>query len=256
MTNHHFARGSLAFSLCLLAAQPALALHPLITEDAYTVGEDTSQLEVGIEHIRIKHPGNDQRINVLRPVFSYGVLENFDLMLGLPMAQVREDIVGELEHRHGVADASLDLKWRFWEGDRVKVALKPGIVLATGDVDEGFGGGRVAAGAALVATFERAGRYWNLHGGYLRNNNKAANRKDLWHLSASMVWQAREGLQLALDASLDSPLDPAQRTWPSVLLGAVIYSPRPDLDLDMGAKVGLNEVADDYGVLAGVTFRW
>lgn len=246
----------LAALLWIAGAGPAWALHPLITEDAYTVGDGISQLEIGIEHNRLQQNGTDERVNVLRPVYSHGVRENLDLMLGLPMAQVREDIAGELDHRHGVADASLDLKWRFWEGDRVKVALKPGIILATGDVEEGFGGGRVAAGAALVATFERAGRYWNLHGGYLWNNNKVGDRRDLWHVSGSVVWQVREGLQLALDASLDSPLDPAQRTWPAVLLGAVIYSPRQDLDLDLGVKVGLNELADDYGVLAGVTFRW
>lgn len=257
MSNHNGTRGFLALTLLLVGARPALALHPLITEDAYTIGAGTSQMEIGIEHNRFKHVAGDERLNVLRPVYSHGLLENVDLMLGVPMAQVREDILGELDHRHGVADASLDLKWRFWEDDRVKVALKPGIILATGDVDRGLGGGRVAAGAALVATYERAGRYWNLHGGYLRNNNKSGNREDLWHLSASMVWQVGEGLQLALDASLDSPLDPAaQRTWPAMLLGAVIYSPGPELDLDLGVRVGLNSLADDYGVLAGITFRW
>jgi hypothetical protein len=256
MANHASARGFLAPALCLLLSQPAFALHPLITEDAYTVGEGTSQLEIGIEHNRFKHDGGDERVNVLRPVYSYGLRENLDLMLGLPLAQVREDVAGELDHRHGVADAALDLKWRFWEDEGVKVVLKPGIILATGDVERGFGGGRVAAGAALVATFEHEG--WNLHvhGGYLRNNNKVGDRRDMWHLSASAVVQVREGLQFALDASVDSHEDPLQDTWPSVLLGAVIYSPHEDLDLDLGVKLGLNELADDYGLLAGITFRW
>jgi hypothetical protein len=248
--------GRLAVALLHAAAQSAHALHPLITEDAYTVGEGTAQLELGIEHNRLKGDGADERVNVLRPIFSWGLREDLDLILGLPMAQIREDIAGALDHRHGVADASLDLKWRFREQEGVKLALKPGIVLATGDLDRGFGGGRLAAGAALVATFERDGWYWNLHGGYLRNNNKAGNRQDLFHLSASAVYRVREGLQLALDASVDSHDDPLQRTWPAVLLGALIYSPHKDLDLDLGMKRGLNEQAEDYGVLAGVTFRW
>jgi hypothetical protein len=256
MRIRHEARGLLALALCLLGSQPAYALHPLITEDAYTVGAGTSQLEIGIEHIRIEEDFRDLRINILRPVYAYGVLENLDLMVGLPLAQVREDVGGVFERLHGIGDVALDLKWRFYEDEAVRVALKPGVLFATGDVDRGFGGGRVVVGAALVATFASAGQYWNLHGGYLSNDNKAGNREDLWHLSASTVWQAAEGLQLALDASLDSPLDPAQDTWPAVLLGAVIYSPGPELDLDLGVKLGLNQSADDYGVLAGITFRW
>lgn len=255
MVNHFHGRGILA-ALLLLVSCPALALHPLITEDAFTVGEGTSQLEIGIEHNRFKHDAGDERVNVLRPVYSYGLLENLDLMLGLPLTQIREESAGEREHRHGVADASLELKWRFWEAEGTKLALKPGILLSNGDVERGFGGGRVAAGAALVATFEREGWNWNLHGGYLWNDNKVGARRDMWHLSASVLLQVREGLQIALDASVDSHDDPLQDTWPSVLLGAVIWSPTKDLDLDFGVKLGLNELADDYGVLAGITFRW
>ncbi|HEX9179140.1 MAG TPA: transporter [Burkholderiales bacterium] len=243
-------------TLLFVGARPALALHPLITEDAYTIGAGTSQMELGIEHNRFKHDAGDERVNVLRPVYSYGILENIDLMLGLPLTQIREEAAGEREHRHGVADASLDLKWRFHEAEGTKVALKPGIILSNGDVDRGFGGGRVAAGAALVVTVERDGWNWNLHGGYLWNDNKVGDRRDMWHLSASVLIQIREGLQLALDASVDSHEDPLQDTWPSVLLGAVIYSPRKDLDIDIGVKAGLNSLADDYGVLAGITFRW
>ncbi|HET9702341.1 MAG TPA: transporter [Burkholderiales bacterium] len=242
--------------LCLLLAHPALALHPLITEDAFTVGAGTSQLEIGFEHIRIDDDGPELRINLLRPVYSYGALDNLDLIVGLPMAQVREDVGGAFEHRHGIGDATLEVKWRFHEDQAVKFALKPGVSFATGDVERGFGGGRFAAGAALVATFEREGWNANLHGGYLWNDNKAGNRRDLWHLSGSLVFRARERLQFALDASVDSPLDPAQGSWPAVLLGAVIYSPHEDLDLDLGAKLGLNRLSDDYSVLAGVTFRW
>ncbi len=247
--------GFLALALCQ-AWQPAMALHPLITEDAYTVGDGTSQLEIGIEHNHLKENGTDQRVNVLRPVYSYGLRDDVDLMLSLPLTHIREGSAGELDHEHGVADASLDLKWRFWEGKGVKLVLKPGIILATGDEDRGFGGGRLAAGASLVATFEREGWNWNLHGAYLWNNNTVGDRTDMWHLSASVLVQVREGWQVALDAAVDSNEDPSRHTWPVVLLGAVIYSPHKDLDLDVGAKVGLNEAADDYGVLAGATFRW
>lgn len=254
MINHYSVSGFLA--LFLVAPQPIFALHPLITEDAYTLGAGTSQLEIGLEHIRAAGDGPDLHINLLRPVFSHGALKNLDLMLGLPMAQVREDVGGGFEHRHGIGDAALDVKWRFYEDRVVQVALKPGVTFATGDVERGFGGGRFAAGAALVATFEREGWNANLHGGYLWNDNKVGNRRDLWHISGSVLFRIEEGLQLALDASVDSPLDPAQGTWPAVLLGAVIYSPHKDLDLDFGVKLGLNQLADDYGVLAGVTFRW
>ncbi|HEX6827462.1 MAG TPA: transporter [Burkholderiales bacterium] len=245
----------LAFAICISWVRPALALHPLITEDAYTLGKGKAQLEVGLEHLQIRRDGTEERSDLLRPVFSYGVLENLDVMVGLPVAQVRVEGPGGADHRHGLGDATLDVKWRFHEAPGVKVALKPGVTFATGDVEQGFGGGRVAAGASLVATFERKNWNWNLHGGYLWNDNKAGDRRDLWHVSGSLVYQVRAGLQLALDAALDSPLDPSQHAWPVVLLGAVIYSPRKDLDLDLGAKLGLNGL-DAWGAVAGVTLRW
>ncbi|HEX6828919.1 MAG TPA: hypothetical protein VF104_08065, partial [Burkholderiales bacterium] len=66
----------LAFALCSPWAGPALALHPLLTEDAYTLGKGKAQLEVGLEHFRIRRDGTEERSDLLRPVFSYGVLEN------------------------------------------------------------------------------------------------------------------------------------------------------------------------------------
>jgi len=71
-----------------------------------------------------------------------------------------------------------------------------------------------------------------------------------WYYRINPKWQ------YAVDFSADSNVDRDNRTFPSVALGAVIYSPTENLDLDVGVKAGLNGEADNYGLLAGATVRW
>jgi hypothetical protein len=78
----------------------------------------------------------------------------------------------------------------------------------------------------------------------------------LFHLSGSVVYRHNPQLQWALDLSADSNVDKDNGTFPAVALAAVIYSPAKTVDLDLGVKAGLNGAADDYGLLAGATFRW
>lgn len=96
----------------------------------------------------------------------------------------------------------------------------------------------------------------HFHAGYRKNFNNVGERKDIFHLSGAAVYQASDKLKLVVDAGVDTNTDRSSRSWPAMLVGAVIYSPRKGLDLDAGVHMGLNRAATDYAFLSGVSIRW
>jgi hypothetical protein len=255
--NARFSPTTIALSASvLLTARPGEGAHPLITEDAYTLGAGAAQLELGFEYARLEQRDVRGRASEVRFTLSYGVRENLDLLIGTPYLDTREESADGIVRGRGLSDVSLEMKWRFWEGEPAKFALKPGLTFPSGDFRRGLGTGRVDPSIFLVSTSERGAWNWNVHVGYLRNDNRVGERRDLLHLSGSVVYRPVPRLQWALDLSADSNPDKDSGTFPAVALGAVIYSPTETVDLDLGVKAGLNSAADDYGVLTGVTFNW
>lgn len=239
-----------------LAPSLVQAAHPLITEDAYTLGQGVTQIEAGFEHARFDQASVEGRVNDVRLVLSYGLLDDVDLLLGAPYLDTRELSATGVERTSGFADVSLEAKWRFWDSEFVKVALKPGLTLPSGDFRKGLGAGKPIPSIFLVSTFEREPWIWNVHVGYLRNESRLDERRDLLHLSGSVVYRMNPQLQWALDLSVDSNVDKHEATLPAVALAAAIYSPTEHIDLDLGVKIGLNSAADAYAYLGGATLRW
>jgi len=236
---------SLRSSLLLLscAAPAAWAAHPLITEDTGTQGRGNWQLELNVERAR---EGNEQA-TLWQTTVSYGFAEAADLQVTLPY------VAGALAN--GKGDLAIDVKWRFWERDALSLGMKPGATLPTGDDGRGLGAGRATLGALLFASYERDA--WSVHaqGGYRYNQNTLGERRDLTQYSASLWLKPLEALRLVGELGLASARTPQtnaqQRFW---TLGA-IWSPRKDLDLDLGWRRGEGDLADrSFG--AGVTLRW
>jgi hypothetical protein len=117
--NTKLAAGLLLFCV---GAIDAHAAHPLITEDTRTQGAQRFQLEVFAEQLEERATRRDQE--VYTGILSYGIAETADVQAGVPWYRSGPD---------GVGDASLDLKWRFYERNALGIALKPGITLPTGD---------------------------------------------------------------------------------------------------------------------------
>ena len=237
-------------------ALSARAAHPLLTEDTGTQGEGNFQLELMVDKTRDRTSGIGTRELQTAAVLSYGLGEDLDLQLGQPwLRQHVRDALGR-QHDSGRLDASIDLKWRFFERDALSLAVKPGITLPTGDEDRGFGSGRLTWGSLLVLSY--APGPWALHShlGYRRNGNSLGERRDLWHVSAAATYQATERLRLVADLSADT--DPSRGSGGTLryrILG-FIWSPLPALDIDAGIRHGHGQAATDRAVLFGLTFRW
>ena len=200
--------------------------------------------------------GASVRERVTTAVLSYGILEDADLQLGLPHSRQHMHDAAGRHAGQGVLDASVDLKWRFFEHEALSLGIKPGITLPTGDKDRGFGTGRATWGALGILSYEPGPWALHSHIGYRRNRNAVDQRTALRHLSAAVTYKATERLKLVADFSADSNPDRADSGSVRYRILGLIYSPMPWLDFDVGLKHGHGRAAVDRAFLFGAALRW
>lgn len=244
----------------------AFASHPLITDDTGSQGRGKFLIEMNSEFIHDRETENGVIVNEtsgeVAAILSYGITDNTDAVIGLPYqwSRVKED--GEItSNEDGISDMSLEVKWRFFEGDRLSLAVKPGIALPTGDEKSGLGNGRASYWLTLITTKEMEPWAFHLNAGYTRNEYKLeedrnTNRADIWHVSLAAEVDVAENLRLVANIGMQRNTDKHSHTHPAFILGGLIYSVSEGLDLDFGVKTGLTKSETDYTILAGLARRF
>ena len=237
------------------------ASHPLITDDTGTQGKGKFQLEVNGEFnydketeegVTTKETGGE-----VAPILSYGIVDNLDIVLGVPYQWNRTKGDGTIvSDEDGISDMSLELKWRFYEKDGLGLALKPGMTLPTGDDEKGLGTGRATYSLYFITTKEIEPWAFHLNLGYERNENKVGQRKDIWHASFAGEVEVVKNLKAVGNIGVETNTDASSDTPPAFVLGGLIYSLSEDLDIDFAVKGGLNKTEADYSMLAGITLRF
>lgn len=250
------------------------AAHPFLTDDTGTQGKGNWQLELQAERATLDRTADagagpvqqERRATVFTPVLTYGLLENLDVAVGLNYAKQRTTDNGVVvAESDGMADSTLDIKWRFYESGALSLALKPTFLLPTGDENRGLGTGKGSWAVNFIATYEA--KPWAFHGNIAYNNvnyklpqDDAANRSDLWRVSAGAAWSVRDDLRLVGEAGART--NPANsdaylpdKTGQFAMLG-LIYSPTDKMDFDAGVRKRLNNGEVDTVILLGATFRW
>lgn len=241
-----------ALAGALLHPADVRASHPLITEDTGVLGRDVWQLEVHGERSRDREGEVTTRGIDSSAVLSYGITQQADVQVELPY--LREETDGAVVQGRG--DASISMKWRFFERNGLSLVAKPDLHLATGRDELGLGAGRARWGANFVAGYALDGLELLGHAGYLRNRNALGERRSLWHTSIAALYAATEKLRLVLDLGRDTNPDAdSRRALREIVLG-LIYAPRAEVDIGLGVKRGLSDTADDRSLLAGVKFRF
>lgn len=242
------------------------AAHPLITDDTGTQGKKKFQVEINSEFnydkekeggVRIKETGGE-----IATIFSYGIVDSVDIVLGLPFQWFRIKEDSELTSpNNGLSDLSLELKWRFYEKEGLSFALKPGLTLPTGNEKKGLGNGRPSYGLAFITTKELGAWAFHFNLGYTRNEyklreDKEANRKDIWHVSFVSEVEMVKDLKLVGNIGIERNPEKASSRHPAFILGGFIYSISENIDIDWGVKAGLNKPETDFTFLLGMTFRF
>ncbi len=249
--------------LAMIVALPAAAFaaRPLLTDDAGTLGKGGFQVELGFEMSdhRTDEDGVVTREDAssASATVSYGILDNLDVLLGMPYekTKIRED--GDTIHNEdGIADITLEAKWRFFEKDGFAMALKPGVSFPTGNHNKGFGTGRMTYGALFIATQDIGPVSFHLNAGYKRNENKTDERKDIWGGDLAGVVTVAKPLKLVANVGMKTNTDRTAATDPAFFLGGLIYSITDKIDLDLGYKRGLNKAEADNTYIGGLTIKF
>ncbi len=260
-------RARLVIGVAILCG-PALAVaaHPLITDDAGTLGRGAWQVELTSELGREVEGSGAERTRDHSGegalAVGFGVLDRVDVVAGVATSWARSRLGdGPTSKADGFGDVSVDLKWRAMEVGGFALALKPGITLPTGDVDKGLGSGRPCYALTAIASQELGPVSLHANIGYLRDDHsrredREASRQDRLHASVAAAVQAAPRLQLVADLGAETNSDRASSTWPAYALGGAIFAVTPGVDLDVGIKAGLTDPETDLAGLAGLTFRF
>ncbi|MFA7381968.1 MAG: transporter [Desulfurivibrionaceae bacterium] len=246
----------LVFISVLSCSTAAFAAHPLITDDAGTMGTGKAQLELTGEYGHDKEGGVTTKTWQGDAALTYGISEAVDLVIDLPYLHVKtsDDTTSLVEN--GFSDTSLAVKWRFYEDNGLSLALKPGLTLPTGDDEKGLGAGKATYSLFFVTSKEMDPWGFHLNLGYIRNENNLEEEKNLWHASIASTLAVTENLTAVANLGVESNPDKLAGTDPAFVLAGLTYALSETIDLDCGIKYGLNDPETDYTVLAGVTWKF
>lgn len=263
----HCKRNCSGFSAALLcgllfAATAVHAGHPLVTDDAGTVGKGGVQIEINGELAFDRERADDGttekgEATEAALAVTYGLTESLDIVVTAPyrwLSTHQDDALTAREN--GLADMSLDLKWRFLERDGWGMAIKPGITLPTGNADRGLGSGRTTYRLFLVTTREIAPWALHLNLGYIRNENNGGDRTDLWHASLAGEVELVKELKAVVNVGAETNPTAGSGTHPAFALGGLVYGLSEKISLDAGVKFGLTKPEADVTWLAGVTVKF
>jgi hypothetical protein len=252
----NFQLRALVVLLCALTPLSGHGAHPLITEDTGTQGQGNFQLELVSEHTRLRESGADQLLVLTATTFSYGVVDSVDVILTVPHLRLGASASSGAPGAQGLTDVGLDVKWRFYEKERLCFAFKPGITSPTGDDTRNLGTGKHTLSAYLIASYEAAPWTWLLHLGRVHHNNTFNEREDIWHASAAVVRQLGETLKLVLDTGVDTNTDHNADADPVFLIAGLIYTLYPNFDIDVGYRLESTDSSRARSLLAGLALRW
>jgi hypothetical protein len=251
----------LVLSAIMLVHTAAWGAHPLITDDTGTQGQGKFQVEVTgqydsdketIDGVSLESTGSE-----LATALSYGIVENVDLVLGLPYqsGKGKEDGVTVYDEK-GISDTSFEVKWRFFEKDGLSLAFKPGVSFPTGDEEKGLGAGKTGYHAFMIGSLETAPWAFHANLGYIGNENEADEEKNIWHASLAATCEVVKDLQVVGNIGIERNPDKEADNDPAFLIGGVVYSVSENFDIDFGVKYGLTAVETDWSMMAGVAFRF
>ena len=240
---------SLGPLLMLCAAQEAMAAHPMVTDDTQTQGTGKNQLEINSDRVT---QWDDSNQTVGDVTYTYGLTDSVDLIADQPSV---------LTNPRGLGDTSLGAKWRFYENGNTSVGLKSGVSLADANAKKGFGSGRNNLAMLLIVSHVSGNWDFNYNLGMTTNRFKyrsiqAANRKQLWLLSTATTYALTPKLKLAGDLVITSNPDVTSRQYPAFAIAGLIYSPVNSIDIDVGLRMGLTDVAIKHQYGAGLTLRF
>jgi hypothetical protein len=251
----------MVLSSVLVFHSVAWGAHPLITDDAETQGKGKFQVEINGQYDSDKETVDGASVDStggeVTTILSYGLTGNTDLVLSLPYqwAKVKEDGITVSDEK-GISDATFEIKWRFWEKEGFSLAVKPGLRLPTGNDERGLGAGRMGYQAFFIGTKEAEPWEFHVNVGYIGNENRVGEEKNIWHASLAAEYEVTDRLEIVGNIGIERNRDKSAGTDPAFALGGIIYEISESFAVDFGVKYGLTAAETDWTLLAGMAFRF
>ena len=231
--------------LCLCVGGNSHAAHPLISDDTGTTGTGKFSLEMNAEYANDNGDSETQ----LAATLSAGIRENIDLVASMPYLFTRINEGNETLKEDGLSDITVEVKWRFYEKEGFSFAIKPGIILPTGEEKKGLGDGKAAYSLYFLTTKELDPVSLDLDLGYIKNRREL---RDIWLYTLAAEYAVSKPLTLVANIGGETNPDRESSVHPLFLLGGMIYKINENFSIDFGLKTGLDKAEADYTVLAGI----
>lgn len=245
--------------------------RPDTTESPFTVDAGHFQLELSFVDYTYNRRNQDQvtseTLAVAPMLLKVGLLNNVDLQLGLdPYTRVKEHdrITNQRESADGFGDVLTRLKINLWGNDTMhapgdtSLAIMPFMKFPAADSGEGgLGNGNIEGGLIVPLAIQLPDE-WSL--GLMIEidlNRSAADDRyvvDLVHTATvahAIIGELGGYIEYAGFANLNQ-----DELYRGYIDAGLTYGLTDNLQLDGGVRVGLTEAADDFGIFAGVSYRY
>jgi hypothetical protein len=240
----------------LLLSGMTFAAPPLITDDAETQGKGKIEIDMSGQYGYDRERGVVQKSASAGVLVSYGLIDAVDIVIGAPYQWIWTRDADTRSNENGIGDASLAIKWKFYDKEGFGLAIKPGVTFPTGDSDRSFGSGKVGASIYFIATKEIKPFEFHINLGYILNDNKLDEQVSLWHASFAAEYKLIKKLTLVGNIGAERNRYKGSDTPACFLLGGFIYSISETVDLNAGYKYGLTRPEVDHTAIAGITLRF
>ncbi|MPM17765.1 hypothetical protein SDC9_64164 [bioreactor metagenome] len=239
-----------------LTAFSSQAQLPFITDNTGTQGSLNHQLEISYGNdFDNTHRCTNSTVE-LAPVYTLGVAERIDVVLGYPFVFINEFEDTSISRISGFSDVGFEVKWRFMEHEKWSLAIKPGFSLPTGNSTLGLGNGKTGYSAFLLSTLNYGKFAINGNAGYIRNENKHGDAENIWHASAGVDFAASEIVHFAINTGAEKNPDVNSNVPCAFGLVGLYYFLSEDNELALGYKYGITEAECDHSFIVGLTLRF
>jgi hypothetical protein len=238
---------------------PICTDRPTKANATCTVPEGMWQLETDIGNLtHDAHVGRStDTLYVVNPYLKYGISAHTDIEVNwAPSVRVRATSDGERTTTQGAGDLYLRLKYNFYSGDVFSASVIP--FLKSPTASHGIGNGRWEGGMALPISAAVGGGFTLTVGpevDVLADADGHGNHLSITNL-VNIAHPLTDKLSMALEYWRQDNHEPSGHVKQASGDIAFIYAATRNLQLDLGANMGLNNATPDQQVYLGLSYRW
>jgi hypothetical protein len=244
------------FLIYIISPFACFAQLPLITDNTGTQGKGKGQLEIsnGVgfhnEHRCIENSSE------ISPVFTYGINDKIDIVLCYPFLYSTTTADSSITKMAGFSDLSLELKYRFYKGEHLSFAVKPGISFPTGSYNEGLGSGRLSGTLFFITSLELPTVCFNGNLGYLRNENRCGDALNIWHASLDIDKKLSKEFHFVLNTGIEKNPNPDDNRIPVFGLLGLYYCLNENCEISLGYEHDFIKEETNHSFIYGLTLRF